>query len=90
MIYFWAYIIISVGLGFVLGDFCTLPILWATSSVFVLIGAAWWITAQELEKLLSLAYGFFAAICLVTMWTTYYVTTNQTFIQDLFKNHIFR
>jgi hypothetical protein len=84
------YALLSFFIGLAAGKMFTFPILIAITVISIVLGIYLASTLEELASLITIIFIFSALICNVTMWVTYYVTTNQTWFGTFFGTYVFR
>jgi len=83
-------ILVALLLGFVLGYFFSVWVLCAVTVIAVVVCTYLWITCKEMATLIAMICTGFSGFALVAMWTTYFFTTNHTFVGDFVKEYIVR
>lgn len=76
--------------GFVLGYFFQAPVLAIFTSACVIVGIYMAMTLREMATLMTLVFIACAIVANTVMWITYYLVTNQSWLQIFFKTYILR
>lgn len=76
--------------GFVFGYFFQAPILIGFTLLCVIIGVYMAMTFREIETLITIAFVVCAVTANAAMWVTYYLSTEQSLLQDFLKKYILR
>ncbi len=76
--------------GFVFGYFFQAPVLAMFTSVCFVIGVYMAMTSREMESLITMIFISCAVVANTAMWITYYMVTDQSWLQTFFKTYIMR
>lgn len=82
--------IIAVLAGIVIGKLFVLPILVTITVACIVICVYFAITKEEIEGLITVIFAYIALIVNIAMWATYYLTTNQNWLETFFDAYVFR
>ena len=76
--------------GYFIGAFFIFPVLVVLTVISLVVGVIMAITNKEIATLFTMMFVYFALWFNVAMWVTYYITTKQTWISQLFKDYLLR
>lgn len=77
-------------IGFMAGKILTIAVLGGITIISVVISIALSWGKQEMEMIPAMIFMLFALFGDLTMWITYYITSNQSWIGNFFNTYIFR
>ena len=77
--------------GLLLGLFLQFDALLIVTLVAIALALFLWVShSVDLEILIPIIFTTCGSVVVVSMWVTYYIATDQTFVQEFFTMHILR